>query len=99
VVLFRRTQFLMLVSLAALCPILRAQSISLADALAAARYPLAVSSSGFTGMGAHVLTQALDEAQFVAIGEDHLTREIPRFAAAVCDEMAPHGLSAMAHPP
>jgi hypothetical protein len=96
VVLLRQTQFLMLVSLVMLCPILRAQSVSLADALAAARFPLTVTSSGFAGMGAHVLTQALDEAQFVAIGEDHLTRETPRFTAAVCDQMAPHGLNAMA---
>jgi hypothetical protein len=29
-------------------------------------------------------------------GRTHLTREIPRFTAAVCDEMAPHGLGAMA---
>ena len=47
-------------------------------------------------MGATVLTTAMDEASFVAIGEGHLTQEIPRFTAAVCDETAPHGLSAMA---
>jgi hypothetical protein len=74
----------------------RTQCQTLSDALTAARYSLRVDDSGFSGTGAHVLTQALDDAQFVAIGEDHLTREIPRFAAAVCDEMAPRGLGAMA---
>jgi hypothetical protein len=57
---------------------------------------LHVNTSGFSGVGAAVLMQALDEAQFVAIGEDHLTQEIPRFTAAVCSEMAPHGLNALA---
>jgi hypothetical protein len=73
-----------------------AQSVSLADALASARYSFQVNSSGFTGAGAAILMQALDEAQFVAIGEDHQTQEIPRFTAAVCSEMAPHGLNALA---
>jgi hypothetical protein len=73
-----------------------AQSVSLVDALASARYSLQVNTDGFSGAGATVLMQALDGAQFVAIGEDHFTQEIPRFAAAVCSEMAPHGLNAMA---
>jgi hypothetical protein len=73
-----------------------AQSVSLADALASARYSLQVDTGGFSGAGATVLIQSLDGAQFVAIGEDHLTQEIPRFTAAVCSEMAPHGLNALA---
>ena len=85
---------------AALTPVLRAQAPlsthTLADALAAARYPLQVTDGGFADAGAPVLTAALDQARYVAIGEDHLTREIPRFTAAVCDEMAPRGLTALA---
>jgi hypothetical protein len=73
-----------------------AQSVSLVDALASARYSLQVHATGFSGAGATVLTQALDGAQFVSIGEDHLTQEIPRFTAAICGEMAPHGLNALA---
>ena len=84
------------VFLSVLCVAPEAQSQALSDALAAARYSLRIDSIGFSGTGSHVLTQALDGAQFVAIGEDHLTREIPRFTAAVCDEMAPRGLDAMA---
>jgi hypothetical protein len=55
-----------------------------------------VENEKFSGTAAPVLQAAISEAQFVLIGEDHLTREIPQFAAAVCDVMAPHGLSAMA---
>ncbi len=72
------------------------QSSSVSDALAAARYPLQVGPKGFSGTGAQVLTAALDAAQFVAIGEDHFTREIPLFTAAVCDEMALRGLTSIA---
>ncbi len=43
-----------------------------------------------------MLESAIANAQYVLIGEDHITREIPQFTAAVCDIMAPQGLSAMA---
>ena len=90
-------QLLMCVILAAPTPGAGAQEPTLfLDALAATQFPLTVSPGGFAGAGARVLTQALDQAQFVALGEDHLTREIPLFASAVCDEMAPHGLNALA---
>ncbi len=91
----------MRLSLLALCfalPALYAQApaSSLSDALTAARFPLQVTEKGFAGPGAPVLTAALDSAKFVAVGEDHFTREVPQFTAAVCDEMAPHGLTALA---
>ena len=49
-----------------------------------------------TGNAAPVLEKAISAAQYVLIGEDHITHEIPQFAAAVCDLMAPQGLTAMA---
>jgi uncharacterized protein with PIN domain len=49
-----------------------------------------------TGNAAPVLEKAISGAQYVLIGEDHITHEIPQFAAAVCDLMAPQGLTAMA---
>jgi len=73
-----------------------AQSPDLPQALAAARYPLQITEHGFSGPGAPILTFALDEAKYVAIGEDHFTREIPQFTTAVCDEMSPLGLTALA---
>ncbi len=43
-----------------------------------------------------MLSQAVTEARYVLIGEDHLTREVPRFTSAVCDLMAKQGLLALA---
>jgi hypothetical protein len=50
----------------------------------------------FVGNAGPALESAIASAQFVLIGEDHITREIPQFTTAVCDLMAPQGLSAMA---
>jgi hypothetical protein len=49
----------------------------------------------FAGNAEPVLAGAIAEAHYVLIGEDHITREIPQFTAAVCDLMGPEGLSAM----
>jgi hypothetical protein len=73
-----------------------AQTTSLAEALVSARYTLTIGANGFSGAGAGVLANAIDQAQFVAIGEDHLTREIPLFTAHVCEQMSRHGLDAIA---
>ncbi len=69
---------------------------SLEQKLREARFDLQVGTSGFTGSGAPVLNQAITEAPYVLIGEDHATREIPRFTTAVCDLMAKQGLLALA---
>lgn len=60
------------------------------------RYDLRLENGGFAGKAAPVLESAIAKAQYVLIGEDHITREIPQFTATVCDLMAPQGLSAMA---
>jgi hypothetical protein len=62
---------------------------ALGDALAQARTALVLSNGGFSGAGADVLAQAVAESRFVLIGEDHITREIPEFASALCDAMHP----------
>ena len=49
-----------------------------------------------SGTGAPFLRKALSEAQFVAIGEEHGTREVPQFVWATCRAMAKDGLDAMA---
>lgn len=61
-----------------------------------ARYDLRIEGGKLTGGGGAVLEKAISSAQYVLIGEDHLTREIPQFASAVCDAMGPQGLTAMA---
>ncbi len=65
-------------------------------ALRAARTNLVLAHGHLSGAGAAVLTAAIAQSRIVAIGEDHLTREIPHFTAAICDAMAPGGLDAMA---
>lgn len=64
--------------------------------LAEVRTSLAVNDSEFGGPGADVLARAVSSARYVLIGEDHLTREIPRFTANLCRLMAPQGLTALA---
>jgi len=72
------------------------QPSALDQKLREVRYDLRIDNDKFQGKAAPVLETAIAGAQYVLIGEDHITREIPRFATAVCDAMAPLGLSAMA---
>jgi hypothetical protein len=60
------------------------------------RYDLRIDGGRLAGGAAPVLEKAISAAQYVLIGEDHITHEIPQFAMAVCDAMAPQGLTAMA---
>lgn len=69
---------------------------NLAEGLAHVRSSLTVGDRGFSGPGAGVLSQAVSNARYVLIGEDHLTREIPAFTADLCRLMAPGGLAALA---
>lgn len=59
------------------------------EALLAARMPLAVTDGKLSGPGADLLVQAIAPSRFVLLGEDHVTREIPVFAAALCDLIHP----------
>jgi hypothetical protein len=59
------------------------------QALIQARYPVVLKNSELSGTGATVLNNAIRTSRFVMLGEDHITREIPRFAAALCDIMHP----------
>jgi hypothetical protein len=91
--------------LLALSPLVYAQTPDVAVAaqrptfeqkLREVRYDLRMENGKMAGGAAPVLESAIAAAQYVLIGEDHITREIPRFASAVCDIMAPQGLSDMA---
>jgi len=64
--------------------------------LAAARLAMTPEGDGFSGPGWQLIADRASAARFVAIGEDHLTREVPRFAAAICRLLGPQGLVAMA---
>jgi len=73
------------------------EKVTLESRLPSVASALNVEDGKMTGPGASVLTTAIAHADYVLIGEDHITREIPRFAAAVCDAMgASGGFTAMA---
>lgn len=59
------------------------------------RYDLQMMNDRFAGTAAPVLESAIAGAQYVLIGEDHITREVPQFTTAVCDMMGPQGFSTM----
>jgi hypothetical protein len=62
---------------------------SFAEALIQIRTPLILDGGKFSGAGADTLNAAVQQARFVLLGEDHITREIPQVAAALCDAMHP----------
>lgn len=72
------------------------EQVPLADRIAQVRSTLHVDAEGLHGAGAAVLGQAIRQARYVLIGEDHLSREIPLFTTGVCRMMAPDGLDALA---
>jgi len=60
------------------------------------RFDLRLDNQKLSGDAVPLLKDAIGDAQYVLIGEDHITREIPLFTEAVCDLMAPQGLTEMA---
>jgi hypothetical protein len=57
------------------------------------RADLQIQDGRMTGAALPVLEKAISGAKYVLIGEDHITHEIPQFASAVCNIMAPQGLT------
>jgi hypothetical protein len=73
-----------------------AQDREFNEKLAASRSQLGIEGGRLTGAGADVLRSALDGTQYVLIGEDHATSQIPAFTSAVCDSLGPQGFHTMA---
>lgn len=73
-----------------------ASAPAFATRLAATEQPLKVTGTTLAGRGEAVLSNAIEASRYVLIGEDHLSREIPRFTTAICRMMAPQGLHALA---
>jgi hypothetical protein len=71
-------------------------ALTLADAVAKHAYPVTLDHGALAGKGADVLKQAIDDATFVMLGEDHGIEQIPAFDAAVCAELAPKGFHRLA---
>ncbi len=72
------------------------QQDKLLDSLTANRTQLVLRDGNFTGTGASVLEKALAQSQFVLIGEEHGTQEVPAFTSAVCNVVGPLGFHTMA---
>jgi|SRR5215472_5563855 len=64
---------------------------TLEEKLRDVRYELHVEGRKFSGNGAPLLASAIADARYVLIGEDHFTREIPRFADGICGLMGDEG--------
>ncbi|HET6936902.1 MAG TPA: hypothetical protein VFI72_18810, partial [Candidatus Angelobacter sp.] len=73
-----------------------AQQDKFTDRLLKNRYELEVQQGTLLGNGAAVLKNAINDAQFVLIGEDHGIAQIPQFVGAVCDAFGPLGFHNMA---
>lgn len=71
----------------------------MADALKSATLPFSVTAQGdLAGIGGKTITDAIDQARFVLLGESHFSRETPEFAAAVCRTMHPDAYAVEAGP-
>jgi len=91
----RKALFTFLLILRNLTPAF-AQSAPLEKALEQNRYQLVIDQGRLSGPGAQVLQQAIGEAHFLLIGEDHGTAEIPLFVSSLCDVAVPKGFHTMA---
>ena len=70
-----------------------AQNAEFTETLQKNRAGIGVKDGKLSGPGAETLRQALAEAHFVLLGEDHGIAQIPDFGAALCVELAPHGFN------
>jgi len=61
-----------------------------------AKAPLRVQGRTFSGPGWDLIKKEVFAAQLIAVGEDHLTRQVPEFVSALCDALGPRSLAAMA---
>jgi hypothetical protein len=69
---------------------------SLPQHMDAGRFGIRVDNGVLSGTGADVLTAAINSSHYILIGEDHLTREIPQFTAAICNLTSKRRLTGMA---
>lgn len=60
------------------------------------RYDLAVSDGRLDGSALPVLQNAIQNAQFVLVGEDHGIAQIPAIVGGLCDQLMPAGFHTMA---
>ena len=73
-----------------------AQDSKLAAKLVESRSQLRIDGGRMTGGGADLLRSVLADVQYVLIGEDHGTSQIPAFTSSVCAILGPRGFHTMA---
>lgn len=73
-----------------------AQDSKFAAKLVKSRSELRIGGGRMTGTGGDLLRSVLADAQYVLIGEDHGTSQIPMFTSAVCAILGPQGFHTMA---
>jgi hypothetical protein len=66
-----------------------AQDSTLTRLIRLNRYPLTAAGTQFSGPGWDKIQASIQKSQFVLIGEDHGTAEIPVFTAAIARELKP----------
>jgi erythromycin esterase-like protein len=67
-----------------------------ADRAAKFHYQMEVKDGRLSGSGAPILVSALEDAQFVLLGEDHGIAQIPQFDAAICGVLGSKGFHDLA---
>ncbi len=73
-----------------------AQDSKFAAKLVESRSQLRIDGGRMTREGGDLLRSVLADAQYVLIGEDHGTSQIPMFTSAVCATLGPQGFHTMA---
>jgi len=66
------------------------------DTLRTNRYQLSTVDGHLSGAGVPVLRGAMEQAQFVLVGEDHGIAQIPEFVGGLCEILAPQGFHTLA---
>ena len=74
----------------------RPAALPFIEQVRAAQSILRVDATGLGGPGAVTLSDAVNGARYVLVGEAHFSMEIPHFTVALCHLMAARGLRALA---
>src|SRR5215469_18604510 len=92
-----RSTVMMLCAFAVSCvAVSSAQEPVFKDRLLKNRYSLTVSGGSLDGSAVPILRPAVENAQFVLVGEDHGIAEIPAIVGAFCDQLMAAGFHTMA---
>lgn len=73
-----------------------AQESNLNERVLKNRYGLTLSGGNVDGSALSILRPAVQNAQFVLVGEDHGIAQIPAIVGALCDQLVPAGFHTMA---